>query len=146
MRLSTIDSVVGSKVLPYVRIYGCNNGTGRLDSNKSYFATLRIDPFIPGIYTTFISTFSHFQKAIGHVSGCHINPAVTIGLFVGRKIGLVSSVLYIISQCIGALIGAALLLVILINILKFIDNIKHKYIYTFYTNDYASNRQYKWKA
>ena len=78
-------------------------------------------PFIPGIYKTFISTFFHFKKAIGHVSGCHINPAVTIGLFVGRKIGLVSSVLYIISQCIGALIGAALLLVILINILKFID-------------------------
>ena len=50
-------------------------------------------------------------KIVGHVSGCHINPAVTIGLFVGRKIGLVASVLYMIAQCLGACVGAALLLV-----------------------------------
>ena len=61
---------------------------------------------------TFGFTVATMAQAIGHVSGCHINPAVTIGLFVGRKIGLVPSVLYIIAQCIGALIGAALLLAI----------------------------------
>ena len=45
------------------------------------------------------------------MSGCHINPAVTIGLFVGRKIGAIASVLYIIAQCVGAVLGAAFLLV-----------------------------------
>merc|ERR1712045_939018 len=61
---------------------------------------------------TFGFTVATMAQCIGHVSGCHINPAVTIGLFVGRKIGLIASVLYIIAQCIGGVIGAALLLAI----------------------------------
>jgi len=61
---------------------------------------------------TFGFTVATMAQCIGHVSGCHINPAVTLGLFVGRKIGLVASILYIIFQCIGGLIGAALLLAI----------------------------------
>jgi len=61
---------------------------------------------------TFGFTVATMAQTIGHVSGCHINPAVTIGLFVGRKIGLIAGVLYIICQCIGAVIGAALLLAI----------------------------------
>jgi glycerol uptake facilitator-like aquaporin len=43
--------------------------------------------------------------------GCHINPAVTFGLFFGRKIGLIKSILYIMAQCVGAVIGAGLALV-----------------------------------
>jgi len=61
---------------------------------------------------TFGFTVATMAQCIGHVSGCHINPAVTVGLLVGRKIGLIASILYIIFQCIGALIGAALLLAI----------------------------------
>lgn len=54
-------------------------------------------------------TVATIAQSIGHVSGCHINPAVTVGLFVGGKIGLVKGVLYIVVQCIGSLIGAGLL-------------------------------------
>merc|ERR1712045_1000945 len=61
---------------------------------------------------TFGFTVATMAQCIGYVSGCHINPAVTLGLFVGRKIGLIASILYIIFQCIGALIGAALLLAV----------------------------------
>ena len=55
-------------------------------------------------------TVATIAQSIGHVSGCHINPAVTFGLLFGQKIGLVKSILYILSQCIGAAIGAALLM------------------------------------
>lgn len=54
-------------------------------------------------------TVATIAQSIGHVSGCHINPAITSGLIVGAKIGLVKGLLYIVFQCIGALIGAGLL-------------------------------------
>ena len=47
--------------------------------------------------------------AIANVSGGHINPAVTIGFFVTRKISIVRFILYIVMQCGGALVGAAIL-------------------------------------
>jgi aquaporin Z len=45
--------------------------------------------------------------AIGYRSGAQVNPAVTIGLLVARKIGGKEAALYIICQLIGAVIGAA---------------------------------------
>ncbi len=48
-------------------------------------------------------------QSIGHVSGCHINPAVTAGLLFGRKIGAAKAGLYVVVQCVGAVVGAALL-------------------------------------
>ena len=50
--------------------------------------------------------------AIGPVSGCHINPAVTMGLLVARRIGVSEAVSYWIAQVIGAIVAAALLLVV----------------------------------
>lgn len=54
-------------------------------------------------------TVATIAQSIGHISGCHINPAITSGLIVGAKIGLVKGLLYIVFQCIGSLIGAGLL-------------------------------------
>jgi aquaporin Z len=51
--------------------------------------------------------------AIGPISGCHINPAITIAMLVNGKIRGRDAGIYIISQCIGAIIAAALLLVIM---------------------------------
>jgi len=48
--------------------------------------------------------------AIGGISGCHINPAITIAMLVAGKMKGKDAVLYIVAQCIGAVIGAALLL------------------------------------
>ena len=49
--------------------------------------------------------------SIGNISGCHINPAVTLGLFIANKIGLKDAVSYWISQFIGGILGGALLLI-----------------------------------
>ncbi|MGI0055900.1 MAG: MIP/aquaporin family protein [Nitrosarchaeum sp.] len=51
--------------------------------------------------------------AFGHVSGAHINPAVTIPMIITKKIGVANGIGYIVSQLIGAVIAAASLKVIL---------------------------------
>ena len=47
--------------------------------------------------------------AIGGISGCHINPAVSLSMLALRKIGAKDAVLYIVFQCIGAVVAAAVL-------------------------------------
>ncbi len=46
---------------------------------------------------------------IGAVSGCHINPAITISMLVAGKISIKDTVFYVVFQSIGALIGAGIL-------------------------------------
>ena len=48
--------------------------------------------------------------AIGHISGCHINPAITIAMLINGKIPAKDAVIYIVVQCIGAIIASVLLL------------------------------------
>jgi aquaporin PIP len=42
------------------------------------------------------------------ISGGHINPAVTFGLFLARKVSLVRTIMYIVAQCLGAICGCGL--------------------------------------
>jgi aquaporin Z len=46
---------------------------------------------------------------LGPLSGCHINPAVTLGFLVSRRIGLQEAVNYWVAQVLGAIIGALVL-------------------------------------
>jgi aquaporin Z len=49
---------------------------------------------------------------IGPISGCHVNPAVTLGVLLTKKIGIKDSIGYWIAQIIGAIIAAAVILFI----------------------------------
>jgi aquaporin Z len=50
--------------------------------------------------------------AIGHISGCHLNPAVSVGLMVGRRFPASDLVPYIVAQVAGGIAGAGILYVI----------------------------------
>jgi aquaporin Z len=47
--------------------------------------------------------------AIGAISGCHINPAISISMFVAGKLSAKDTALYVVFQCVGAIIGAGIL-------------------------------------
>ncbi|MEQ2202347.1 hypothetical protein XENOCAPTIV_022434 [Xenoophorus captivus] len=50
-----------------------------------------------------------FIQSIGHISGGHINPAVTFAYLIGSQMSLFRAFFYIVAQCLGALAGAAVL-------------------------------------
>jgi len=47
--------------------------------------------------------------AIGAISGCHINPAISISMLVAGKLSVKDTAFYVVFQCIGAIIGAGIL-------------------------------------
>jgi aquaporin Z len=65
-----------------------------------------------GVSLAFGLTVLTMAYAIGHVSGCHLNPAVSIGLWAGKRFPARELLPYIVAQVIGAIIGAGILLVI----------------------------------
>jgi aquaporin Z len=65
-----------------------------------------------GVSLAFGLTVLTMAYAIGHVSGCHLNPAVSLGLWAGRRFPAKDLLPYIVAQVIGAIIGAAVLYVI----------------------------------
>jgi len=62
-----------------------------------------------GVALAFGLTVLTMAYAIGHISGCHLNPAVTVGLAVGRRFPAQDIVPYVLSQVVGAIVAAALL-------------------------------------
>lgn len=52
-------------------------------------------------------------SAFGHISGAHLNPAITVALWVNRRLGTLTGLCYCAAQLAGALAGAALLAAIL---------------------------------
>jgi aquaporin Z len=62
-----------------------------------------------GVSFAFGLTVLTMAHAIGHISGCHLNPAVTVGLVVGGRHPKGELVPYIVAQLIGGIAGAAVL-------------------------------------
>ena len=65
-----------------------------------------------GVALAFGLTVLTMAFAIGHISGCHLNPAVTVGLWAGGRFAGIKVVPYIVMQVIGAIAAAAVLYVI----------------------------------
>jgi aquaporin Z len=65
-----------------------------------------------GVALAFGLTVMTMAYAIGHISGCHLNPAVSIGLSVGKRFPASELPAYIVAQVIGAIAAAGVLYVI----------------------------------
>ena len=84
------------------------------------FSLVLIGPGSAAIGSSLVAVaFAHglivlsFAYTYGYISGTHINPAVTIGLWVGRQIDFGTAVGYIVAQVIGGILGAGALWVLL---------------------------------
>lgn len=62
-----------------------------------------------GVSLAFGLTVLTMAFAIGHISGCHLNPAVTLGLVTARRFPAAEALTYIIAQVIGAIVAAGML-------------------------------------
>jgi aquaporin Z len=62
-----------------------------------------------GVSLAFGLTVLTMAFAIGHISGCHLNPAVTLGLWSAGKVPTTDVVPYIIAQVVGGIAGAAII-------------------------------------
>lgn len=65
-----------------------------------------------GVSLAFGLTVMTMAYAIGHISGCHLNPAVSIGLIAGGRFRVKDLIPYVLAQVLGATAGAAVLYVI----------------------------------
>lgn len=65
-----------------------------------------------GVALAFGLTVLTMAFAIGHISGCHLNPAVSIGLWVGGRFPAQKLAPYIVAQVLGAIVAGAVLYVI----------------------------------
>jgi aquaporin Z len=99
--------LIGTMVLVLI---GCGSAVIASIASLYLYQSSSIEPiFYLAIALAFGLAVLTMVYTIGGVSGCHINPAITISMLVAGKISVRDSVFYIIFQCIGAIIGAGIL-------------------------------------
>ena len=67
---------------------------------------------ILGVAVAFGLTLMALAFTLGPISGCHINPAVTLGCLLGKRIDFKSALIYWIAQIVGAIVACGLILMI----------------------------------
>jgi aquaporin Z len=65
-----------------------------------------------GVALAFGLTVLTMAYAIGHISGCHLNPAVSVGLVVGKRFPLAELPTYVVAQVLGGILGSGVLYLI----------------------------------
>lgn len=97
-----IAEVFGTAVLVLVSV-----GTAVLAAQNDFLGGSTL-----GVALAFGLTLMALAYAIGHVSGCHVNPAVTLGMWLTGNMDSKEVPGYMVSQVLGGLLGAAILLLI----------------------------------
>ena len=97
--LVSLAEMIGTAILVFLGCAGC---IGSLDSKPSILQTS----------LTFGFAVMIAIQCMGHISGAHINPCITIASLILGKKSLPMCLFYIVSQCVGALLGYSLLKVI----------------------------------
>jgi aquaporin Z len=92
-------------------------GCGSAVLSAKFIATEGVTPLnlgigLVGVSLAFGLTVLSMAYAIGHISGCHLNPAVSVGLCVGGRFPKSELVPYVVAQVLGGIAGAAILWVI----------------------------------
>lgn len=90
--------------------FGCASVSGQTDGMAGEGASSPSDFLL--ISLTFGMMVALCVFMFGEISGCHINPAVTIAMLVGRRIKLCRAVGYILAQLLGGVLGVGMLYVI----------------------------------
>ena len=102
MRTTTMSRYVAEFVGTFVLVFG-GCGAAVLAGDKIGFL---------GVALAFGLSLLAMVYTIGHVSGCHINPAVTLGLYITKKMDRRDLLGYWVAQVLGGIVAAAILLVI----------------------------------
>ena len=107
MTRKLIAEFIGTFALVFLAVGAAVSGIGAARD-----ATANADFIVPasgtlGIAIAFGFVLMFLVYAIGGISGCHINPAVTIAMLATRKIGVGLGLAYMVVQVLGAIVGAA---------------------------------------
>ncbi|XP_043707482.1 probable aquaporin PIP2-2 isoform X1 [Telopea speciosissima] len=103
---AVIAEFIATLLLLYITILTVIGYRSQIDRNNNGDQCSGIG--ITGIAWAFGGMIFILVYCTAGISGGHINPAVTFGLFVGRKISLIRAVMYMVAQCLGAICGVGL--------------------------------------
>jgi MIP family channel proteins len=86
---------------------------GAISADQYLRATSQEGLTVLGVAAAYGLTYAALIGALGHISGAHLNPAVTIGFWVTKRLSTMQSLCYWVAQIAGASLAAYLLLLIL---------------------------------
>ena len=87
-------------------------GTGAAVLAAAFMPESNLGIGLVGVSLAFGLTVVTAAYALGHISGGHFNPAITLGVLAARRIEVRDAVVYIVAQVVGAILGSAIVLAI----------------------------------
>lgn len=102
-----VAEILGAFILTFVGCGSVVSAVATLQKTGGTFGYVEITGIALGFGIALMSA----AYCVGHISGGHFNPAVTIGLIVAKRFESSKALGYIIAQCIGAIIAALVLMI-----------------------------------